>query len=90
MFDMSFISKNSSWGNLILGGCLDVKIDLSRNGGVESDIPLAVSAQEFTKCIAVIPSVKQWFIVIPSTNPPHSNLVTCKFPVKTATTIMAF
>lgn len=76
MFDMSFISASSWWGDMILGDCLDLKIVLSRNGGLEMGKPLAVSAHEFMNSVADVPSAMQWFNAIPRTNPPHLNLVT--------------
>lgn len=60
-------------------GCLDPSTRLSRNGGVIKDIPLGVSADEFTNSITDLPSVIQRLIVIPTTNPPHLNLLPIKF-----------
>lgn len=82
MFDTSFISVNSWCGDMILGGCLDLRIVLSRNGGLVMGKPLAVSAQEFMKSVADMPSAMQWFTAIPRTNPPHLNLVTCRSKVQ--------
>ena len=80
MFDTLLVSAVAYWpkGKSILGGCLDLKIDLSRTGLVVNGIPLAVSAHDLINSIADIPSAMQWLIDIPKAKPPHLNLVTCK------------